>query len=167
MVRIGQELVAPFITNSDGKTIKVKPMASIKADVFYNTITSVAQNQILYKDTQNNYYATEMVLFNNSIYNNKDICPYKHYRIEVIEEWIGNKNILPIKYVKTKYIEQEQIIEKNYFTNNQQQIINQCKEKTRQLCASYDIIKDEYYNVSETAGIVNISYTIITNKDIG
>lgn len=166
MVKCGQELVAPYVKDTSGNILDVKPMADIKADVFYNTITELSENFITYKDTSNCTYKTEMYAFGAKIFKSGDECGYKFYRTEVEETYLGDKSAFLVKYVKTKYIEQKEVLEENYFTKNKDQIIKQCQQKTRQLCAVYEIIKDEYKEITNTCGIVRISYTIVVNKSI-
>lgn len=165
-VKEGQELIAPYVIDTSGNRLAVKPMANIIADVYYTTITYVADEQILYKDTNEYVTKSELFLFGTKIFEQEIKCKYKHYRKEVSEEWIGGNSILPIKYLKTKYIKQEEIIETDYFKKNQEQIIKNCKEKTRQNLASYDIIKEEYYQINSNAGINQITYVIAVNKTI-
>lgn len=165
-IKAGQQLVLPYVIDSNGNKLAVKAMADIKADVFYNTLTQVSENYIVYQDTGNVCYNRELFLFGNKIFSTNTKCNFKHFRVEQANEYVGEKSILPIKYVKTKYIEQEQIYVENYFSTNKQKILEDCKQKTHLLTVSSDIIKDEYFNVEELAGIVNISYTILVNKSV-
>ena len=164
-IKVGQELVAPYVKDTNGKVLAVKPMADIKADVFYTTVTSVAETQVLYKDTGNSIKKREVKLFGNLIFSSSLENNFKLYRTETKEEYLGD-NLFPIKYIITKYIEQEEIIVNDYYTKNKEQILEECKQKTRQLFESYAIIKDEYNSVTKTAGIVRISYTFVVTKTL-
>lgn len=165
-VKQGQELIAPYVIDTSGNKLAVKPMANILADVFYTTTTSIADEQVIYKDTNEVVEKNEMFLFGNKIFESGKTCNFKFFKQEKKEEWLGMGSMLPIKYVKTKYIKQEQVTENNYFEKNKELILNNSKEKTRQLFASYDIIKEEYFSINKSAGINTITYTMVVNKTI-
>lgn len=165
-VKVGQELVAPYVIDTSGNRLSIKPMAQIKADIFYTTINQENENKIQYKDTGKTFVKKEMSLFGNNIFSSSQDCGFKFYRTETFTEFVGKQNGLPICYTLTKYFEQEQIIINNYFSLNKEQVLYECAQKTRQLVNNYDIIKDEYYHIQETAGIFTITYTIIASGSL-
>ena len=165
-VKVGQELIAPFTKDTSGNVLSIKPMAEIKADIYYTTTTQETENKIEYKDTGKSYTTKKLLLFNNTIFFNGSNQNFKFYRTENKNDIIGEKNGLPIEYILTTYYEQEQVVTKNYFSLNKQTILQQCKQKTRQQLGNYDIIKDEYHTISHTAGIYQITYTIVAEGSL-
>ena len=79
-------------------------------------------------------------------------------------KWCGL--ILPIIIKTTTFYEQECHEIENYFQKNKEQILDECKQKTRQLVKDYEIIKDEYQTVTNMAGINRITSTVVVNKSI-
>ena len=165
-VKQGQKLVAPYVMDTSGQQLAVKPMADIKADVFLTTISQEPNTKIQMVDTGNVYRNKTISLFGINLYNNSKECPYKNYRTETEIVNMGDNLILPIKMNITKYYEQKEIVLENYFSNNKEQILLDCQQKTRQLITSCDIIKDEYNVVTTIADVNQITYTIVVNKSI-
>ena len=165
-VKKGQKLVAPYVVDTSGQTLYVKPMADIKADAFFTTTYEFADTQIKMVDTGNCVLHKSITLFNLPIYSNLPNCTYKSYRTEQTVEYLSYGLLLPIKVQKTIYYEQVEEIQENYFENNKQQILQTTQQKTRQLVKDYEIIKDEYQTVTSVAGINRVTTTIIVNKSI-
>lgn len=165
-VKKGQQLVAPYILDTSGQKLSVKPMADIKADVFFTNICEIADTQISMVDTGNIVQSRNITLFNLPIYSQNNICTYKNYRVEESTEYLTYGLLLPIKVQKKFFYEQtEQVIE-NYFENNKQQILKDCLQKTRQLVENYEIIKTEYQTTTNVCGINRITTTVVVNKSI-
>lgn len=166
IVKVGQELVAPYVTDTQGQTLSVKPMADIKADVFLTTITQVPDTLNKMIDTGNVIKNKIISLFNVDIFTRCPNNTFKNYRKEEKITDMSNNIILPIKIKETVFYEQtEQIIE-DYYNSNKDEILKDCQQKTRQLVASCDIIKEEYKTITKVANINQISYTVVVNKSI-
>lgn len=165
-VKKGQQLIAPYILDSNGQKLSVKPMADIKADVFFTDICEIADTHISMVDTGNVVQTKNITLFNLPIYSKNNICTYKNYRVEESISYLAEGLLLPIKVQKKFFYEQtEQVIE-NYFENNKQQILKDCLQKTRQLVKNYEIIKTEYQTTTNICGINRITTTVVVNKSI-
>lgn len=165
-VKIGQELVAPYVTDTQGQILTVRPMADIKADVFLTTITQVADTKIEMVDTGNIVKNKTISLFNINIFTRCPPTPFKNYRKEEKITNMSNNIILPIKITETVFYEQSENIVQNYFNSNKEQILQDCQQKTRQLVESCEIIKEEYKTITKVADINQISYTVVVNKSI-
>ena len=164
-VKIGQELVAPYVSDTSGNKLSVVPMADIKADVFYTVSEDIPNTKIEYVNTNEIKCYKQIYFCNIPIYGDTHNHGFKHYDVHVQEKYLS-KNSIPIKYVLTKYIKQKQSVTENYYTNNSQQILSKIEEKTRQLVPEYEIIKEQYHTVTQNAGIFKVTYTIVVNKSI-
>lgn len=165
-VKVGQDLISPYVKDTSGQTLSVKPMADIKADVFLTTITQIPNTYIEMVDTGKIIANKQIMLFGVSIFSKTEENHFKFYRIEEYTTDMSNNLILPVKiYNQTIYEQQENLIE-NYFLNNKEQILNDCQQKTRQLVGSCEIIKEEYSAVTTLADINQVTYTVVVNKSI-
>lgn len=164
-VKLGQELVSPFIKDTSGNTMQVLPLADIKADVYVTTTTQIPDIFRQMVDTGKSV-KTKRVTWGNMIIS-QDIkeCDFKLYRTEVKGEYLVGA-ILPTKVEYVTYFEQQEFISEDYFDKNKKEILEDCKQKTRQNLDVYDIIKEEYYNISSVAGINTVTYTFVVNKSI-
>lgn len=70
---------------------------------------------------------------------------------------------MPLLVEEVTYCEIVFVEHNNYFEENKDLILEELKQKTGQNVRSYDIIKDEYYNISSFAGTNRITYTIIAS----
>lgn len=165
-VKVGQKLVAPYVRDTSGNLLAVKPMADIKADVFLTTITNVPDVLKEMVDTGSIITNKTISLFNINIFERCPANNFKNYRKEETITNMANNVILPIKITNTVYYEQTEQITENYFNSNQEQILKDCQQKTRQLVESCEIIKEEYKTITNVAGINQICYTIVVNKSI-
>lgn len=165
-VKVGQKLVAPYVTDTQGQILSVRPMADIKADVFLTTITQVPDTLNKMIDTGNTIKNKTISLFNIDIFSRCNTNAFKCYRKEEKTISMSNNIILPIKIKETVFYEQtEQIIE-DYYNSNKDEILQDCQQKTRQLVESCEIIKEEYKTITKVANINQISYTVVVNKSI-
>ncbi len=165
-VKIGQKLVAPYVIDTSGNKLSVKPMADIKADVFLTTSHQVPNTKIEMVDTGNVLKGKKITLFGLQIFSNTKECNFKAYRCETTTTNMSNNVLLPVKIVATIIYEQKQKVTENYFDDNKEQILKDCQQKTRQLVGSCEIIKEEYNSISCVADVYHVSCTVIVNKSI-
>lgn len=165
-VKKGEKLVAPYVMDTAGQTLYVKPMADIKADVFFTTIEDVADTKIEMIDTGNVYKQKTILFLGLPIYKPLNQKQFTTYRTEQTINFLSYGNLLPIKVETITYFEQIENVVQNYFETNKEQILNECKQKTRQLVKDYEIIKEEYQTVTCLAGINRITTTVMVNKSI-
>lgn len=165
-VKVGQSLIAPYVVNKAGQTLSVKPMADIKADVFYTTSTQVPNTKIQMIDTGKTVVKKQITLFGLTLYSNNVSNNFNMFRQQIIEQNITSGVLLPIKIVTTVYYEQTEQQTNDYFNTNKQQILLECQQKTRQFVGSCEIIKEEYKTITQIADINQITYTVVVNKSI-
>ncbi len=165
-VKIGQNLIAPYVTDTSGQKLAIKPMADIKADVFLTTVTLVPNRKIEMVDTGNVLKTKNISLFGQNIYSNNAECNFKKYRTQTTNINMTSNLLLPIKIEETTFFEQNEVIIENYFEKNKEQIMQDCQQKTRQLVKSCEIIKEEYNVVTTNANINQITHTVVVNKSI-
>lgn len=165
-VKKGQVLVDCFVVDTSGQKRNIKPMADIKADVFNVTLNQIPDQKVTFVDTGKKITQKSISCFGANIYASEPKINFEIFRVEESSLKLIKNNILPLKVKYVTYYEQKKETIDDYFNKNFEQILNSCKEKTRQLINNYDIIKEEYYFVSKVAGINNVTYTIIVNKTI-
>ncbi|MBO7527293.1 MAG: sporulation protein YqfD, partial [Clostridia bacterium] len=166
MVKVGDELVSPSIIDSNGNEILVKPLADIKADIYFTNIIVVPDQKIMQVKTGKKSYSKCIMLFNAQIFNPNKTPSFDNFITETNEYYLTSNNILPIKVIETKYEEVEYIQIDDYFKNNRDYILEEVKQKTRQNVRIYDIIKDEYYEITSCAGINRITYTVLASGSV-
>lgn len=166
LVQKGQILVSPIIQDTSGNTREVNPLADIKADIYYSTITDIATSRMEYIDTGKTTKKRQIYMGDNIIFDDGLKCDYKFYRAKEVKQYLSQNNLLPLLLIETVYFEQKQEFNENYFEQNKQTIIDECKKKTRQLFSKYEIIKEEYYEITNHAGINRITYTCVVNSSI-
>ena len=166
IVRIGQEVVSPVIKDSNGNELLVKPIADIKADIFYTQIIEVPDDKLQEVLTGNKIKTKQIFLFGVEIFNSNITIDFKYYTKQIIETYLTPNNILPIKVIQTTYNEFEYVLYNNYFEENKEYILDELKQKTRQNVRSYDIIKDEYYNITNSAKVNRITYTVLASGSV-
>lgn len=165
-VKIGQELVAPYVINTSGQKLSISPMADIKADVFLTTTTLIPNEKLELVDTGQVVKTKNISLFGLNIYSNNVGCNFKKYRKQTITTNMSSNLLLPIKIEETYYFEQTEVLIEHYFVTNKEQILQDCQQKTRQLVKSCEIIKEEYTVVTTNANINQITHTAVVNKSI-
>lgn len=164
-VTVGQELVSPYIKDTSGQSLAVKPMADIKADVFLTTTTIVPNTKTVYSKTGKTITHKTISLFGLNIYSHTPKNDFAIYECETLQENLTNL-ILPFKICTTTFYEQTQTQIDNYFNANKNDILVDCQQKTRQLVNSCEIIKDEYYVITQVADLNQITCTVVVNKSI-
>lgn len=165
-VKQGQNLVAPYVIDSSGNKLMVKPMADIKGDVYHFTITNIPDEYIEHVDTGKTCRVKQISIFNNLIYSEGSDCKYEYFRVEESKGYLTKNLILPITIKYMTFFEQKIVKHENYFNANKEKIIEQCSKKTRQLFNDYEIIKEEYFTLESKNGNNKVTYTIITNKSV-
>ncbi|MBE7082213.1 MAG: hypothetical protein E7378_00830 [Clostridiales bacterium] len=165
-VKVGQALVAPYVIDTNGQKLNIKPMADIKADVFFTCSKTFSDTKIDYVDTGNIQKFKTISLFNMNIFSNEQQSSFETYRTETKKEFLVNNSLLPIVITYTTHYQQEQVITKNYFEANKQSLIDECGKIARQNIKDYEIIKEEYYNVESNVGLNIVTYTVVVNKSI-
>lgn len=165
-VKVGQELVAPYVQDTSGNILSVKPMAIIKADVFYTYTEDVPDIKIEEYDTGNVQISKKLVLGDLNVYTEPFSPTFSNYRTTVQEEYLTYNNLFPIKYIIYKYYETQAIQIEDYFNSNKNEIIEQVRQKTRLLVDEYDIIKEEYHTITSAVGLNRITYTVVANRYI-
>lgn len=164
-IKVGQELIAPYVIDTSGETRGVYAKGEVFADVFFSESFEVNSAEIKYSPTGKVIQNRQIFVGSVKIFDANIECKFKEYKTEVKEQ-ILNGALLPLKIVETIYYEQNAEVIEDYFEKNKEQILEDCKQKTRQLIPNYDIIKDEYYDITTLAGINRITYTYLVELEI-
>ena len=163
IIKVGDVLVSPTIQDTSGNSLMVKPVATINADIYYTLSVSVANTFVEEIETGKFITSKKILMGKAIIFDQNNIPKYNAYKVfeEVYE--LSNNNILPLKEIVTTYKEIEYVENKNYFEDKKEQIIEELKQKTRQMVRSYDIIKDEYCSITSLCDINTITYTVLAS----
>lgn len=166
IVRAGEVLVLPYIIDSEGKQRSVKPMASIKADVWFQGKAQHFDSYYQTSRTGKYVETSEVFLFGLSVYSNKKPVSFSQYEIEESTSDLNKNNLLPFKLKKTRYYETKtDLIEKD-FESIRDEIVLQAKEKALQNLQECEIIKEEDFTITEAAGVHIVNFVITVNREI-
>lgn len=118
VVRIGEEIVLPYMLNSSGVQVPCDPIASIECDVWYSGKVEFDTEKIEYiktgKKIVNSYYE----MFGAKFFETKKDVPFEKYEDVVYNDYVFNNFFLPVKMVKTTYYElKEKRVMQNYEKN--------------------------------------------------
>lgn len=166
MVKTGQVLVEPYITDSSNNVRAVKPMAEIEARVWYSFKTEHADSKIECRRTGNTQKVENLLFLGLNLTSTKNECKYASFEVEVKTICISNNNILPIYKQCITYYEMETIVIEEKFEENKEKIFENTKQKALLYLNKYDIIENEHFNVSEVNGNHFIEYVIEVVKRI-
>lgn len=165
VIKIGDVLVEPYITNQAGEKISVEPLADIVCDVYITSNLNIKEHQIKTKRTGNSLTSFELYAFNLPIFKKQVNVTFKTYEKEENEVYISNI-LLPIKRKETTYYETVTTKENINFEENKQTFIEQCKQIALLNFAKYDIIKNESYSIYKIDDTYTILYTLTLSKKI-
>ncbi len=167
IVKKGDQLVMPYVINSDGEQQKIMPKAKIYADVW---LASEVNHNSHYEEqyrTGKQVVKNEVLLCNLKIYDNNQTCPFENYDTIIKDKKIIENNILPFILRETTYYElASRVVEEN-FEDVKDEILERCKENNLQKMEEYDIIKRENIIIKQAGNITTVIYTSVVNREIG
>ena len=167
IVKKGDDLVLPYIMNSQGEKQNIIPKAKILADVW---IISEVQHNSYYKEnyrTGEKIIKNEVMLYGLEIYDNKKENTFENFDTVIKDKKISQNNILPLILRETTYYElAERVVEKK-FEDVKEEILEECKRNNLQKISDCEIIKNENTIIKEAGNITTVVYTIVVNRNIG
>lgn len=167
IVRKGQVLVQPYIIDSQGQTRMVKPMAHIKADVWFSSQIEHNSSYLQRTRTGKKVTQSEVFFMGLPIFTLNKNVNFKEYEVVESEQNLTKNLVLPLKLRKKTYYEMETTMVETNFEDVKNQIIEEAKQKALQNIFDYEIIKDENYKIKQAAGISIVTYVITVNREIG
>lgn len=166
IVRAGETLVEPYIIDSEGQLRAVKPMASIKADVWIESSSEHFDSYYQTSHSGKSIEMSEVYLFGVKVYSNVKPVTFKQYELEEELCDLNKNNLLPFKLRKLRYYETKtELIEQN-FEEVKEQIISATREKALQNLQECEIIKEEDCTITEAGGVHIVRYVLTVNREI-
>ena len=167
IVREGQVLVYPYILNSSGVQMPVKPVAKIEADVWIEEQASHNSYYIESYKTGKTLTKNEVYLGKLKIYEKEVENRFSSFEVEEESEILDKNNILPFVLKTTTYFETSTRVIEESFDSVKDKIISKARENALQKIEDCDIIKSENFTIKQAGNITNVSYVITISKDIG
>lgn len=112
----------------NGKIVECRAIANIKMNVWYQSSYNFIENEIIKKRTGRVKENSNLTIFNKCFTIKNNTINFKSYEKEYVSHYLFDKNILPIKINKEKFYEIEEILVKNEFLNEKDDIIYLTKE---------------------------------------
>ncbi len=163
IIKVGDELVAPYTVDSNGNVIPTIPKAKISVDAWVEG--KVFQEKVEKKVERTGNYVSyrETTIFGSPIFSNfENELKFKNYE-KVEKECYLSNFILPIKYREVFYFETKCDIITVNLDEVKQKKIDEARNIALEKINNREIIK-EVVNISETSNKFVIDY-IITIKD--
>lgn len=167
IIEAGEVLVLPYIINSSGEEMPVKPEANIIAEVWvegeeihnayfeevYRTGRKIVQNQVylcglkLYEKSEENFFSD--------------------YEVEEENKPLNKNNLLPFKLKTKTFYEVKKREVAVAFEDVKDELIGKARQKALQNLLEYDIIKNEKAVIRESGNLTTVSYIITLERNIG
>ncbi len=165
IVKVGDILVYPYSTDSNGDTRSVQPLADVVADVYITSSLTVYDQRIEKSYTGNVIKNYQISFLGLPLYSVENEVSYEHYDVESKEVYISD-TLLPIKIKYDEYHEYTESYIDTNFAENEQIYAMQTREIALLNVKNYDIIKNESYVVRDFDGYHVIEFTITASKKI-
>lgn len=166
VVRIGDELVWPYIIDSSGERRAVEAKAEIYATVYIKNQQSFYEMELVTQKTGRMSKSTNISVFGLNIYQNIKECEFEQYETETNTSLISKNNILPIYKTTTIYYETQTVEQFNDYEQKKVEILTNLKQKTLEKIEECDIIENERQNIISVAGKHTVEYVLEVNKRI-
>ena len=167
IIEKGEILVQPYIINSSGEQMPVKPLANIKADVW-------VVGEEIHNSSYQEVYRTGKKIVNNqvflgalSIYKKQTENPFESFEVMIEEKKLVQNNLLPFKLQTTTYYQTEKREVNQSFEEVKQEVVSKARKKVLQKIEDCDIIKKEHTVIRECGNLTTVSYIITITKNIG
>lgn len=96
IIKAGQELVSPNIVDTSGNLRQVKPLADIKADIFYTIVLDVPDVKIEQVPTGKQVKSKRICLGGVEIFNEKKLPKFKNYTSSKKQLFLTENNIFAV-----------------------------------------------------------------------
>ncbi len=167
VIRKGQELVKPYIIDSQGQKRDVKPMAKIEADVWISGQSEHKESYYKRYRTGKKVEQSNISLFGLVIYSNNAEMKFSEYELVEQSQNLNKNLLLPFKINKKIYYETKtELIEKSFSEVEKEKTL-EAKEKALHSIEECEIIKAENVTIKGGAGVYLVTYTITVSREIG
>ena len=167
IVKKGQILVYPFVQNSNGSQMPVKPKATIEADLWIEgKMIHNSYYQINYR-TGKQTTENEVYLGKLKIYQKKSENKFDQFEQETEVKALSNNNILPFTLKTKTYFETATRVVEENFESVKESVILKARQNALQKIDDCDIIKAEDFIIRQAGNISEVTYIITISKNIG
>ena len=167
IIQIGDVLVYPYVINSSGEKLPVKPVAKIVADVWidgeeiHNSVLEYACRTGR-KITENEVYLGKLLIYKKSA----EII-FQSYETEDETSLLSKNSILPLVLKTKTYYETEKNVIEESFQDVKEDVILKARGKALQKLDNCDIIKEENYTIRQAGNLTMVNYVFTVSKSIG
>jgi len=167
IIQAGQILVQPYIINSSGEEMPVKPQANIYADVW------LIEEEMHNSSYEESYYTGNKITINEvyvgklKIYEKLMTNMYENFDMQTKEKILNKNNILPITLKTITYQEKATRLVEIPFDEIKEELCEKIKAKTLQKVEEYDIIKKENEVIKSVGNITTVKYIVTVSRNIG
>ena len=167
IVQKGEELVSPYIVDTDEEIRQVTPIAKITMDVWISESVAHYDYRLETRRTGKKVISSYVKLGELVIYSHEEENNFKEYELESYSRSLTKNLLLPFKLEKMVYYETQtdEIVEP--FEEVKEEVIQKAREKTLIFLDKNAIIIEENYIVKDAGNIHSIEYTITTSQSIG
>ena len=167
IVQKGDELVSPYIVDTDEEIRQVTPIAKITMDVWISESVAHYDYRLETRRTGNKVISSYVKLGELVIYSHEEENNFKEYELESYSRSLTKNLLLPFKLEKMVYYETQtdEIVEP--FEEVKEEVIQKAREKTLIFLDKNAIIIDENYVIRDAGNVHNVIYTITTSVTLG
>lgn len=167
IVQKGDELVSPYIVDTDEEIRQVTPIAKITMDVWISESVAHYDYRLETRRTGKKVISSYVKLGELVIYSHEEKNNFKEYELESYSRSLTKNLLLPFKLEKMVYYETQtdEIVEP--FEEVKEEVIQKAREKTLIFLDKNAIIIDENYVIKDAGNVHNVIYTITTSVTLG
>ena len=165
IIKAGDILVAPYVIDSSGNKIPIKPKANIFADVFITGQSFHENEKEVTIRTGNVIIERKMSFLNKEFFSKKEEVSFIYYDLVINEEYLSDA-ILPIKYETLYYYELEIKKETQDFELVEKEKIEEAKNNAIARLNNTDEIVSENHVITENDNRTIVDYIITVNRKI-
>lgn len=167
IVQKGDELVSPYIVDTDEEIRQVTPIAKITMDVWISESVAHYDYRLETRRTGKKVISSYVKLGELVIYSHEEENNFKEYELESYSRSLTKNLLLPFKLEKMVYYETQtdEIVEP--FEEVKEEVIQKAREKTLIFLDKNAIIIDENYVIRDAGNVHNVIYTITTSVTLG
>lgn len=163
VVRAGDELVAPYVIDSQGSVIPIEPKAEITFELLLSGQSvhkSKVEKQVR---TGKSVSERKMSFLDKEIVTTKADVQFEKYEVEQVETYLST-SILPLKYVTSTYYELQDVVVEQEFDEVRDQKIQEAKTLAMARINENDEIVYENFVISERDGRTIVDYVVCVER---
>ncbi|MBQ7602758.1 MAG: sporulation protein YqfD, partial [Clostridia bacterium] len=155
-VTAGQPIIADYFIDKDGNTISCEAKGEAYIYCWQSSTIKFCEDSIQYVPTGEEIVCTVMQFLNNNIECSKQDVPYQHYLTQQEVVYL-TKLGLPIKLIKTHYVQTQPTMMHSNFEDNLDSLKMQAKENVLCTIEEQNIL-EEKYTIAHVGDVYFVSY---------